>query len=150
MLKSVPIGGAAILIAGLCVALGAGNDRLFWPSSAHNRIEKMASVLRFIEGPAKWCYASTHSLNLVNQNGYPKDLLGRCIQRIEPASNFEEIHKKHYIRRIFRAEVERDLFCEVTLSTVWNDERIVDSDCYYGLFKQSDDTGIGLTADPFG
>ena len=28
--------------------------------------------------------------------------------------------------------------------------QVVGADCYYGLFDQLDDTGVGLTADPFG
>ncbi|MEM1077308.1 MAG: hypothetical protein AAGI09_02170 [Pseudomonadota bacterium] len=109
----------------------------------------MASVLREIESPAKWCYPSSNERNLLNQNGSFRVQLSQCLSKVAPVSGFEEIQQNEYIRRFYRASVD-DRFCEVTLSTVWREDRIVGSDCFYGLFDQSDDTGIGLSADPFG
>lgn len=108
----------------------------------------MASVLREIEGPARWCYRSSNEDNLLNKDGSWRVELSQCISKIAPVSDFEEINENEYIRRFYRASVD-GRFCEVTLSTVWRDDRIVGSDCYFGLFDQLDDTGIGLTADPF-
>ena len=136
-------------LAGILAFLFRQDDRLFWPSSAHTRIESMASILRELEGPAGWCYPSSNELNLLNQNGNWQIQLSQCMSRIVPVSGFEEIHERQYIRQFYRASVN-DKFCEVTLSTVWKDERVVGADCYYGLFDQLDDTGVGLTSDPFG
>lgn len=106
----------------------------------------MAKIIRKIEGPARWCYPSQNPLNLDHQF---RDLTAACLANITPAGDFEEIYPEDYIRRFYRASLG-DKFCEVTLSTVWNDDRIVGSDCYYGLFLKDDDTGPGLTDDPFG
>lgn len=43
-----------------------------------------------------------------------------------------------------------DFFCEVMFLIVWNNDRIVGLDCYYGLFEYFDDIGIGLIVDLFG
>ena len=149
MSKRFLIACVAVALTGLLMVLIRGNDKYFWPVSAHGRIEKMASILRSIEGPARWCYPSVNAHKLINQNGYSDERLSRCMSRIAPVSDFEEIHEKEYVRRIYRVAIEES-FCELTLSTVWNDDRVVGSDYYYGLFERSDDTGIGLTADPFG
>ncbi|MFP3344602.1 hypothetical protein R0J87_19185, partial [Halomonas sp. SIMBA_159] len=61
----------------------------------------------------------------------------------------EEVYPNDYIRRFYRASTG-DKVCEVTLSTVFGNDRIVGSDCYYGIFYEIDDTGVGMTADPFG
>ncbi|MDF1871894.1 hypothetical protein [Vannielia sp.] len=120
------------------------SDRFAWPQSAEARIEEMAEILRRIEGPARWCYASEHSGNLASGH---KAELGRCFSRLAPASDFIEMYPRDYIKRFYRAR-EGTLFCEATLSTVWNDDRIVGADCYYGLFQRDD--GVGMTDDPFG
>lgn len=109
----------------------------------------MASILRSIEGPARWCYPSRNTLNLVNGGHELREQLEQCVARISPASDFEEVYHKAYIRRFYRASMG-DKICEVTLSTVWNNDRIVGSDCFYGFFHDEDDTGVGMTADPFG
>lgn len=149
MWKKLLIVLALAPLAGLLWAFISKDDRLFWPDSAHGRIEEMASILRSIEGPARWCYPSQNALNLVNESERSQEKLNECMSSIAPVSEFEEIQQNYHVRRIYRATVN-DRICEVTLSTVWRNDRIVGSDCYYGLFNKSDDTGIGLTSDPFG
>jgi len=48
-----------------------------------------------------------------------------------------------------RARIDSET-SEGTLATVWNDDRSVDADCEYGLFKNTDYQGSGMTDDPFG
>ncbi|SMP22984.1 hypothetical protein SAMN06265373_104306 [Shimia sagamensis] len=148
-LKPSLVGLAVLLISVLFVFEFKSSDRFSWPKSAHNRIEKMASMIQSIEGPARWCTPSRNPLNLLNSNDNLKSQLNECIAIISPASEFEEVYPRDYMRRFYRAQVEGK-FCEVTLSTVWNNDRVVGSDCYYGLFDKREDTGVGLTADPFG
>lgn len=121
-------------------------DTLYWPASAEGRIEEMASILRKIEGPARWCYPSINPKNTYIIADVTADL---CFAKIEAVSPFIELGQSDYIKRYYRASVGSK-FCEVTLSAVWNDDRIVGSDCYYGIFDQTDDEGIGMTDDPFG
>jgi hypothetical protein len=148
-LKPSLVGFLVLLVCVFCIFEFKSTDRFSWPKSAHNRIEGMASTLRSIEGPAKWCSPSGNSLSLLNHSDNVQSLLNECIASILPASEFEEIWPRDYMRRFYRAPLG-DKFCEVTLSTVWNNDRIVGSDCYYGLFYKREDTGVGLTADPFG
>jgi hypothetical protein len=149
MFKTILFALLAVALTSLAVLKIKSTDRFSWPSSAHARIEESASILRTIEGPARWCYPSVNTNNLAGRLENSRALLGQCMANISAVSEFEEIYENAYIRRFYRATVD-DFFCEVTLSTVWNNDRIVGSDCYYGLFQHSDDTGIGLTADPFG
>jgi hypothetical protein len=148
-LKRLLIGFGVIVLGGLLIWEFRDSDRFSWPNSAHRRIENMASILRSIEGPARWCYPSGNTLNLFNGDHEIKEQLEQCISRISPASDFEEVYPKEYIRRFYRASMG-DKICEVTLSTVWDNDRIVGSDCYYGIFHDKDDTGVGMTADSFG
>ncbi|MDB5551973.1 MAG: hypothetical protein JWL86_1957 [Rhizobium sp.] len=125
-------------------------DRFLWPKSAHERIEQMASILRRIRSPARWCYASDNPENIYVFKPHDKEgEMGKCLSSIAPVSNFNEKYKNFYIKRFYRAEVG-DKFCEVTLSTVFNEDRIVGADCYFGLFPKNKDTGIGMTDDKFG
>jgi len=149
MSKRALIACVAVLLAGLVGFSAAKVDMFFWPHSAHNRIEKMAAIIRRIEGPARWCSPSVDPRNQVRVADGFQEELRQCLAAISPASDFQEIYENDYIRRFYRATIQ-DRFCEVTLSTVWGNDRIVGFDCYYGLFEQSDDTGIGMTADPFG
>ncbi len=142
------IGGAAVLFLGVVVYDSLSPDRYSWPISAQKRIEGMAEIIHRIEGPARWCYPSRNALNL-NRDGRFRDQTAACLSEITPASDFEEIDPNAYIRRFYRGSAG-DMFCEVTLSTVRNNDRIVGSDCYYGLFYNDDDTGLGMTDDPFG
>ena len=148
-LKRLLIGFGVIVLGGLLIWEFRNSDRFSWPNSAHHRIENMASILRSIEGPARWCNLLRNSLNPYNGVYEIQEHLEQCISRISPASDFEEVHPKEYIRRFYRASMEGKI-CEVTLSTVWDNDRIVGSDCYYGIFYDKDDTGVGMTADPFG
>lgn len=150
MYRRIFIGSFVAVLVALLVGEIRRSDEYRWPNSAHERIENMASILRSIEGPARWCDPSVNPLNLMNKIDRSKDILGQCISGLQPVSDYEEIYNNEYIRRFYRATFDDALFCEVTLSTVWNDDRIVGSDCYYGLFERSDDPGVGLTADPFG
>lgn len=149
MVKNTMFFGA-LLLTGLFFLAVRDNDRLFWPKSGYSRIDEMAVILRKIEGPAKWCYSSEHEQNLAHQTQRSRIFLEKCISKTQPIGDYEEVHKGEYIRRFYRASIEANLFCEVTLSTVRDNDRVVGSDCYYGLFEKSDDTGVGLTADPFG
>lgn len=148
-LKRLLIGFGVISLGSLLTWEFRSSDRFSWPNSAHRRIENMASILRSIEGPARWCYPSRNTLNLFNEEHGIKEQLYQCISRISPASDFEEVYPNGYIRRFYRASIGEKI-CEVTLSTVWDNNRIVGSDCYYGIFRDKDDTGVGMTADPFG
>ncbi|KQQ71241.1 MULTISPECIES: hypothetical protein [unclassified Rhizobium] len=123
-------------------------DLLFWPTSAHRRIDDMAAILRTTKGPARWCVPSTNAANLAVHSREGQAEFSACVSHIEPASDFYET-PKDYIQRFYRAK-RGSLICEVNLSTVWNDDRIVGSDCYYGLFREKDDTGVGMTNDKFG
>jgi len=124
-------------------------DSLFWPASAHRRIEDRAAILVRIKGPARWCYMSENKLNLLQKNFDWDTSFKECVANIKPVSDFIEQDKDYYIKRFYRA-AKGDYFCEVTLSTVRDDDRIVGSDCYYGLFQRKDDKGVGMTDDPFG
>ena len=124
-------------------------DTLFWPRSAHQRIEEYASILRRIGGPAKWCYPSRHSDNLLKESPDLDAEAEMCIASIEPASDFIALYPDYYIRRHYRASTETYI-CEVTLSTVRNNDRTAGSDCYYGLFRKEEEPIVGVTDDPFG
>jgi hypothetical protein len=125
-------------------------DRFLWPTSAHQRIEGMASILRRIRQPARWCYSSDNPANIYAFDPKEKEQdFGRCMSSIEPVSEFQETMPGYYVRRFYRAAIG-DKFCEVTLSTVYEDDRIVGSDCYFGLFPKAKDAGVGMTNDKFG
>jgi hypothetical protein len=126
-----------------------GMDRYFWPQSAKDRIENMASILRRIEAPARWCYPSDNAANLDDGGRVARTEIGKCLGSIKPAGDHIEVYPRDYMKRFYRANLG-DKFCEVTLSTVYNDNRIVGSDCYYGLFPKDKDTGVGMTDDKFG
>jgi hypothetical protein len=125
----------------------AGLDQLFWPQSAKDRIENMASTLRRIQAPSgNWCYPSDNAANLSEDR---QDEMDKCITSIAPVSDYIEEHPGEYIKRFYRSSLD-DRFCDVTLSTVYRDDRIVGYDCYYGLFLKKEDTGVGMTDDKFG
>lgn len=124
-------------------------DFLLWPYSAEGRIEEMASILQRIKAPARWCQPSEHSSNLVRDGGSMQSEFNACVVEIKPAGDFIETEKNEYLQRYYRAR-RGSYVCEVNLSTVWNDRRIVGSDCYFGLFREQDDTGVGMTDDEFG
>ncbi|MBW6421134.1 hypothetical protein KX729_06735 [Rhizobium sp. XQZ8] len=124
-------------------------DRFAWPQSAKDRIENMASTLRRIKGPARWCYPSTNPANLYRADRAIWSEINQCMTEIAPVSDYIEVYPREYMKRFYRANLG-DKFCEVTLSTVYNDDRIVGSDCYYGLFPKDKDTGVGMTDDKFG
>ena len=124
-------------------------DEVFWPGSAMQRIEKNAAILRETLEPARWCYPSRHNSNLLSVDMHADGYLRDCLARIEPAGDFIERYPKEYMLRIYRAKTE-GYFCEVTLSTTFNDHRTIGSDCYYGLSRNQDDMGVGMTDDPFG
>lgn len=109
----------------------------------------MSSILRRIKGRARWCDSSKNTANLYISEPAIRDEFGKCISTITPASDYVEIYLRNYMKRFYRANLG-DKFCEVTLSTVYNDDRIVGSDCYYGLFPKDKDTGVGMTDDKFG
>jgi hypothetical protein len=143
-------------IMGVTVFLGVGvgvadalreNDAIFWPKSAQDRIASMAKVLRKIEVPARWCTPIRHINSVPEKIGDPR--LRACIAQIQPVSDYVEHYPRDHMKRFYRGRVE-GYFCEVTLSTVFNDDRIVGSDCFYGLFRDGDDIGVGMTDDPFG
>ncbi|MFP3383681.1 hypothetical protein [Tritonibacter sp. SIMBA_163] len=148
-MKRMLISLGVLSVASLLIWEFRSSDRFTWPDSAHRRIEQMASVLRKIEGPARWCSPSRNTLNLVNKDLEIREQLSQCMSEISPAGSFEEVYPNDYIRRFYRASTG-DKVCEVTLSTVFGNDRIVGSDCYYGIFYEIDDTGVGMTADPFG
>ncbi|MFM2278914.1 MAG: hypothetical protein RLZZ444_1145 [Pseudomonadota bacterium] len=144
----------------ICAVLAVGSvvaynrtliwPELLWPQSAHAHIEEMASILRRMRAPASWCTPSRNPANIyVFDPKEQEQIFGSCLSLIEPASDFLETEPGHYVKRFYRAEVG-DKFCEVTLSTVNDDERIVGSDCYFAFFPKVKDTGTGMTDDPFG
>lgn len=129
-------------------------DGFFWPESGHRRIEDMAAVLKRIKAPARWCYPSENKLNLLQQSYYWDTTFNHCVVSIQPATDFIEKdfagrETDGYAKRFYRATLG-SYVCEVTLSTDRGDDRIVGSDCYYGLFRSKDDKGVGMTDDPFG
>ena len=125
-------------------------DKLYWPTSGQSRIEDMASILRRMREPARWCYPSGSPDNLyVFDPDEAEKEFGRCISSIAPASDFQETEPHYYIKRFYRADIG-DRFCEFTLSTVYDNDRLVGSDCYFGLFSKEKDTGVGMTDDEFG
>ncbi|MGV3550755.1 hypothetical protein [Rhizobium sp.] len=149
---------AAMLLVLLLLVLGTGfednkpmlTDRFLWPKSAHERIENMASIIRRIKSPARWCDRSNNPENIYDFDPKEEEQdFGRCLSAITPVSDFRETSPGHYIKRFYRAEIG-DKFCEVTLSTVFEDDRIVGSDCFFGFFPKARDTGIGMTDDKFG
>lgn len=110
----------------------------------------MASIIRRIKSPARWCYPSRNPENIYNfDRRQAEQDFGRCLSAIAPVGDFQETMPGYYVKRLYRAEVG-DKFCEVTLSTVFEDDRIVGSDCYFGFFPKARDTGIGMTDDKFG
>ena len=123
------------------------DDALRWPKSGQERIDSMAQFMRENEGRNRSCYdtRNTKSIDYNHRDGR----FGACFKRLEPVSDFIEEHPGQYIKRFYRGRID-GYFCEATLSTVHGDDRIVGSDCYYGLFHEGDDTGIGMTDDPFG
>ena len=151
LLVKAIIAGAALLSLAIAIDTDLRSDAVAWPTSAHARIEAKAQIIRKIEGPARWCSSSSHPANIENMDDdETRHARARaCMAKIEPVSDFIERHANEYMLRFYRADLG-DEFCEATLSHVWNDERIVGSDCYYGLFKKEDDEGIGMTDDPFG
>ncbi|NTT87337.1 hypothetical protein [Tabrizicola fusiformis] len=124
-------------------------DYFRWPNSAQERIEVMADVLRRIEGPASWCYsAGSAQKNLAADRRVPPGA-GQCFAKLVPTSDFIEEHPREFMKRFYGAEVD-GFVCEVTLSTFWNDEHIVGSRCYYGVFNQGEFPFVGATDEPFG
>jgi len=122
-----------------------------WPEDGEASIENMANIIRRIERPARWCYPTRNPIS-VNYT-VKDDRFTRCLRDIRPASDYigwtgGDYPNGDYIKRFYRAEIE-GYFCEVTLSKM-NRERMVGSDCYFGLFREGDDTGLGMTDDPFG
>lgn len=66
---------------------------------------------------------------------------------LNPASDYIAEYNRADLKRFYRS-TDGDKFCEVTLMTRFgNEEQIVGADCYFGLFRKSDDTGIGMTDD---
>lgn len=124
-------------------------DRLYWPKSAEHRIETFASDLRRFQGPAQSCYSSSASANLLNKGLGLRSEFGNCVSNITPVSGFIEEYPGEYIKRYYRATSGRYL-CEVTLSTMRGLERLVGSDCYFGLFEIQENPVVGITDDPFG
>jgi hypothetical protein len=125
-------------------------DRVDWPQSAHQRIENMASIIRRLRSPARWCHPSDNPENIYEFEPEEKEQdFGRCLSAIAPVSDFQETQPGYYVRRFYRGQVD-DKFCEVTLSTVFEGERIVGSDCYFGWFPKAKDGGVGMTDDKFG
>jgi hypothetical protein len=145
---------AALAVMALNMVFEYGRAMLMgefeWPKSAHIRIEDMASILRRIRAPASWCYPSENPANIyVSDPNEEEQEFGRCMSSIKPVSDFYETDPGYYVKRFYRGEVEGK-FCEFTLSTVNSDDRIVGSDCYFGLFPKEKDRGVGMTDDKFG
>ena len=122
------------------------SDRFAWPNSGAARIQEMAEILRRIEGPARWCAPSQHPKNIA---AVADAETRACIAKIGPAAEPDEVIERGYIKQFFRA-TSGGKFCEVTFSTVFGNDRVVGSDCYFGLFERRDDEGLGMTDDPFG
>jgi hypothetical protein len=78
------------------------HDRLFWPESAHDRIEGMAKNLRRIGRPARWRYPSVNSSNIYKSGNAVSERLDECLKHIEPVSDFLEVGPNHYIKRFYR------------------------------------------------
>lgn len=119
-------------------------DRLGWPTSGEKRIVRGVELVKEIKGPYRSCYMTRNSLAIRD-----RDELSACTVKLEPVSDPIEVYPRGYIKQFYRGD-HGDLFCEYTMSTFFGNDRIVGSDCYYGLFRKKDDTGIGMTDDPFG
>jgi hypothetical protein len=125
-------------------------DRFLWPESGRDRIENLAAMLRRNRNPGGRCYSSENPENIYEIDPMHKENdFRRCVSSIAPVSEFQETMPGYYIKRFYRAEIG-DKFCEFTLSTVYEDDRIVGADCYFGFFPKAKDTGIGMTDDKFG
>lgn len=136
-------------VLALIVHLAWNRDYFRWPKSAEGRIDAMSDILRKLKGPASWCYPATSANgNLAIERRSPPGS-DDCFAKLAPTSGYIEQYPQEYMKRSFGAEVD-GLVCEVTLSTVWNDDRIVGSDCYYGIFREGEFPGIGATDEPFG
>lgn len=142
----IVLGFTAVALTALTLLEMSQSDRLAWPDSGTARIEEMAQVLRRIEGAARWCYPSQHPKNVA---AVANKETRACIAQITPAAAPVEVSERAYIKQFYRAS-SGDHFCEVTLSTVFGNDRVVGSDCYFGLFERRDDEGVGMTDDPFG
>lgn len=145
-MKRVAFGLIVAALSTLALFGISQSDRFAWPNSGAARIEEMAEILRRIEGPARWCAPSQHPKNIA----VLADAETRaCMAKIAPAAEPDEVYERGYIKQFYRA-TSGDKFCEVTLSTVFGNDRVVGSDCYFGLFERRDDEGLGMTDDPFG
>lgn len=136
--------GIAVCSLGVATHDFLASDQVRWPTSGEERIEGHVEFLKEIERPSSSCYPSRNLLAIND-----RDELSACTVKLEPVSDPIEFYPREYIKRFYRGD-HGDLFCEYTISTVFNIDRIVGSDCYYGLFRKEDDTGIGMTDDPFG
>lgn len=150
----------------LLATMGAWNlftsmDALFWPQTGRERIEWMASSIQTKKRPTTWCRPSNHPKNTYefNRDEETSDI-GRCLSSIKAASDFRSDFRGNlepfYLKRFYRGEIGGS-FCEVTLSTFegndntfFGEDRIVGSECYFGIFPKTEDVGIGMTDDKFG
>lgn len=137
--------------AGLFLALYQtwNRDYFRWPASAMERIEESASILRRLKAPARWCYPATSAVGNLWEEDQASSAIADCFSRLAPTSDFVEKSPREYVKRFYGANAN-GYICEVTLSTVWGNDRVVGSDCYYGIFRQDEFPGIGVTDEPFG
>ncbi|MGH1467099.1 MAG: hypothetical protein ACRBBQ_17230 [Cognatishimia sp.] len=121
-------------------------DRFNWPESGEKRIDEMARILHRIKGPARWCSASRNPLSVATQHRLE---VKNCMAKIE-ATSLPFIAARDGALKQFWSAREAGFVCEVTLATVKGNNRVVGSDCYYGLFHGQDYEAEGMTDDPFG
>lgn len=143
---------AFAIVAGLSVATSFvwNRDHFRWPVSAQERIDVMSAFLRKKQGPVSWCEAADSvASNRWAEFERTSPILADCFSRITPTSDFIEEAPREYMKRFYGATTA-EYVCEVTLSTVWNEDRFVGSDCYYGIFKKDEFPGVGATDEPFG
>jgi hypothetical protein len=137
---------AVVLLVASYVSYYRFYDEMYWPGSAHGRIQSAARAIQENGKTVGGCYSSRNTLNIAEK---APEALKACLLLIEPIGEFIEEHPREYIKRFYRAH-QGGRVCEITLSTTWNENRIVGSDCYYGLFEGSSYEGIGMTDDPYG
>ena len=139
LLGSVAIGAFALVALDRSLILP-------WPQKGIHHIDFMSQLMKDKQRPGSWCDPSSHPANLLlDEHGHD---IGKCTAHIKPVTEFIEQYQGTYVKRIYRGK-SGNLFCEYTLSS-FSHERNVGSDCYYGLFDQNSDEGIGMTDDPFG